>query len=67
MKSKGVAGPNSSKEMAKSSDLSITYLLLSFSSSKLLQGEYDSSLLNNFLLSLTKKLKNLEDWEPSEA
>lgn len=65
MKNMGVAGPDSSKETAKSSDLPITYLLPSFSSTKSLRGEYDSVLLNTFLLSLTDKLNNLEEWEPS--
>ncbi len=40
MKNMGVAGPDSSKETAKSSDLPITYLLPSFSSTKSLRGEY---------------------------
>lgn len=56
MKNMGVAGPDSSKEMAKSSDLPITYLLPSFSSTKSLRAEYESVLLNPFLLSLTDKL-----------
>lgn len=56
MKNMGVAGPDSSKETAKSSDLPITYLLPSFSSTKSLRGEYGSVLLNIFLLCLTDKL-----------
>lgn len=56
MKNIGVAGPDSSKETAKSSVLPITYLLPSFSSTKSLQEEYDSVLLNTVLLSLTDKL-----------
>lgn len=51
MKNIGVAGPDSSKETAKSSVLPITYLLPSFSSTKSLWGEYDSVLLNTILLS----------------
>lgn len=39
MKNMGVAGPDSSKETAKSSDLPITNLLPSFSSTKSLRGE----------------------------
>lgn len=39
MKNMGVAGLDSSKETAKSSDLPITYLLPSFSSTKSLRGE----------------------------
>lgn len=50
MKNIGVAGLNSSKETAKSSVLPITYLLPSFSSTKSLQGEYDSVLLNTFFI-----------------
>lgn len=65
MKNIGVAGLNSSKETAKSSVLPITYLLPSFSSTKSLQGEYDSVLLNTFLLlSLTDKLHS---WKSSVA
>lgn len=48
MKNMGVAGPDSSKETAKSRDLPITYLLPSFSSTKSLRGEYDSVLCNTF-------------------
>lgn len=55
MKNMGVAGLDSSKETAKSSDLPITYLLPTFSSTKSLRGRIWLSSPQHFSLSLTDK------------
>lgn len=61
MKNMGVAGPDSSKETAKSSDLPITNLLPSFSSTKSLRGENTTQFSSTlFLLSLTDMQNNLK-------
>lgn len=67
MKNMGVAGPDSSKETAKSSDLPITYLLPSFSSTKSLRGEYESVLLYFFIIISDRQAEIVGEWEVSLA
>lgn len=72
MKNMGVAGPDSSKETAKSSDLPITYLLPSFSSTKSLRGEYESVLLLHFfffffIIIFDRQAEIVGEWEVSLA